>query len=310
MGDSKTTWNPNYRCFDAMTTEQLEQLLRADLDCPEEDALAPETILYILDVLGRRKGEDPQGEETAREKLAQCRALYLPCDDPASLYDWEEKEASPPAEVPRRKPRLRVIRRLGLVAAVISILFATLLAAQAAGVDLWGVIVRWSDETFHFSYQGDGPSSSWMDGQEELEGLEMNQYLPRWIPEGYAVEEIQTHELSDRSTAIITFSGENLPTFYLSVDVYDDLEQMQYMTFEKDDAPVQEQRLSGGTVYFYTNGGYEHSIYQCQNVVYSISGDITQETAMKVYESTEGGMYTTTHVGGVSSIPGVQMYSK
>ncbi len=287
MGDSQKTRNPDYHCFDTMTTAQLEELLRADLDCPQEDALDPETILYILDVLERRKGDDPQGEETAREKLAQCRALYLPCDDPASLYAWEESEAVPPAEAPRRRPRLRVMRRLVLVAAVISILFATLLAAQAAGLDLWGVIVRWSDETFHFSYQGEGPSSSWRDGQEELE---MNEYLPRWIPEGYAVEEIQTHELSDRSTAIITFSGENLPTFYLSVDVYDDLEQMQYMTFEKDDAPVQEQRLSGGTVYFYTNGGYEHSIYQCQNVVYSISGNITQETAMKVYESTEGGM--------------------
>lgn len=260
MGDSKTARNPEYHCFDTMTTAQLEELLRADLDCSQEDALDPETILYILDVLENRKGDDPQGEETAREKLAQCRALYLPCDDPASLYAWEESEAVPPAEAPRRRPRLRVMRRLGLVAAVISILFATLLATQAAGVDLWGVIVRWSDETFHFSYQGDGPSSSWMYGQEELEGLEMNEYLPRWIPEGYAVEEIQTHELSDRSTAIITFSGENLPTFYLSVDVYDDLEQMQYMTFEKDDAPVQEQRLSGGTVYFYTNGGYEHSI--------------------------------------------------
>ena len=236
MGDSQKTWNPDYHCFDTMTTAQLEELLRADLDCPQEDALDPETILYILDVLERRKGDDPQGEETAREKLAQCRALYLPCDDPASLYAWEESGAVPPAEAPRRRPRLRVMRRLVLVAAVISILFATLLAAQAAGLDLWGVIVRWSDETFHFSYQGEGPSSSWRDGQEELE---MNEYLPRWIPEGYAVEEIQTHELSDRSTAIITFSGENLPTFYLSVDVYDDLEQMQYMTFEKDDAPVQ-----------------------------------------------------------------------
>lgn len=287
MGDSKTAQNPEYHCFDTMTTAQLEELLRADLDCPQEDALAPETILYILDVLERRKGDDPQGEETAREKLAQCRALYLPCDAPASLYAWEESGAVPPAEAPRRRPRLRVMRRLVLVAAVVSILFATLLAAQAAGLDLWGVIVRWSDETFHFSYQGEGPSSSWMNGQEELE---MNEYLPRWIPEGYAVEEIQTHELSDRSTAIITFSGENLPTFYLSVDVYEGLEQMQYMIFEKDDAPVQEQRLSGGTVYFYTNGGYEHSIYQCQNVVYSISGDITQETAMKIYESTEGGM--------------------
>ncbi|NJE74155.1 DUF4367 domain-containing protein [Pseudoflavonifractor sp. SW1122] len=288
MGDSQKTWNPDYHCFDTMTTAQLEELLRADLDCPQEDALDPETILYILDVLERRKGDDPQGEETAREKLAQCRALYLPCDDPASLYAWEESEAVPPAEAPRRRPRLRVMRRLGLVAAVISILFATLLAAQAAGLDLWGVIVRWSDETFHFSYQGEGPSSSWMNGQEELE---MNEYLPRWIPEGYAVEEIQTHELSDRSTAIITFSGENLPTFYLSVDVYEGLEQMQYMIFEKDDTPVQERHLANGeTVYFYENCGYKKSVYQHRNIICSISGDITQETAMKIYESTEGGM--------------------
>ncbi len=290
MGDSKTARNPDYRCFDTMSTEQLEKLLRTDLDCPEEDAMDPETILYILEVLERRKGVDPRREETAREKLEAFRDLYLPENDPASLYDWEEDEAAQPAQTPCRKPRLRGIRRLGLVAAVISILFATLLAAQATGVDLWGMIVRWSDETFHFTYQGDGPSSGWINGQEKLEGLEMNEYLPRWIPKGYAVEEIQTYELNDQSTAIITFSGENLPTLYLSVDVYEDLEQMQHMTFEKDDAPVQERRLSGGTVYFYTNGGYEHSIYQCQNVVYSMSGDITQETAIKVYESTEGGM--------------------
>lgn len=290
MGDSKTARNPDYRCFDTMSTEQLEKLLRTDLDCPEEDAMDPETILYILEVLERRKGVDPRREETAREKLEAFRDLYLPENDPASLYDWEEDEAAQPAQTPCRKPRLRGIRRLGLVVAVISILFATLLAAQATGVDLWGMIVRWSDETFHFTYQGDGPSSGWINGQEKLEGLEMNEYLPRWIPKGYAVEEIQTYELNDQSTAIITFSGENLPTLYLSVDVYEDLEQMQHMTFEKDDAPVQERRLSGGTVYFYTNGGYEHSIYQCQNVVYSMSGDITQETAIKVYESTEGGM--------------------
>lgn len=286
MGDSKTTWNPNYRCFDAMTTEQLEQLLRADLDCPEEDALAPETILYILDVLGRRKGEDPQGEETAREKLAQCRALYLPCDDPASLYDWEEKEASPPAEVPRRKPRLRVIRRLGLVAAVISILFATLLAAQAAGVDLWGMIVRWSDETFHFSYQGEGPSSSWMNGQEELEGLEMSEYLPSWIPDGYTVDEITSYHFQDWSTVSISFRGDDMPTFHLNTYIYDDLEQMQHLTFEKDDTPVQERKLSNGNiVYFYENSGYKKSVYQDKNIIYSISGDLTEESVINILDS-------------------------
>lgn len=291
MGDSKTARNPAYRCFDTMTTAQLEQLLRADLDCPQEDALDPETILYILDVLERRKEDAPQGEETAREKLAQCRALYLPCDDPASLYTWEESEAVPPAEAPHRRPRLRVMRRLGLVAAVIAVLFATLLAAQAAGVDLWGVIVRWSDETFHFSYQGDGPSSSWMDGQEELEGLEMNEYLPRWIPEGYTMEEIQNYELQEWGVVVLTFSSEDFPPFHLFIYNYNDLDQMKSMTFEKDNAPVQVRKLSNGeVVYFYENGGDEESVYQHQNMIYTISGDISQEIAMQIYESTEGGM--------------------
>lgn len=39
---------------------------------------------------------------------------------------------------------------------------------------------------------------------------------------------------------------------------------------------------------FYTNGGYEHSIYQKQNVICSISGDIPEESAIKIYESIEG----------------------
>ena len=286
MSDSKTERNPEYHCFDTMTTAQLEELLRADLDCPEEDALAPETILYILDVLENRKGDDPQREETAREKLAQYRALYLPCDDPASLYDWEENEASLPDQVPRRKPKLRMMHRLGLVAAVISILFATLLAAQAAGVDLWGVIVRWSDETFHFSYQGDGPSSSWMDGLEALEGLDMNEYLPSWIPDGYTVDEITSYHFQDWSTVSISFRGDDMPTFHLNTYIYDDLEQMQHLTFEKDDTPVQERKLSNGNiVYFYENSGYKKSVCQNKNIIYSISGDLTKEFVVKILNS-------------------------
>lgn len=289
MGDSQKTWNPDYHCFDTMTTAQLEELLRADLNCPEEDALDPETILYILDVLERRKGDDPQGEETAREKLAQCRALYLPCDDPASLYDWEENEASLPDQVPRRKPKLRMMRRLVLVAAVISILFATLLAAQAAGLDLWGVIVRWSDETFHFSYQGEGPSSSWMNGQEELEGLEMSEYLPRWIPEGYTIEDVQESSLSGWNHTYLAFSSLNRPQFDVLITRFSDPEAMQATTFEKDAFPVKEKQLSnGGMVYFYQNAGYEKAIYQCKNVICSISGDLSQEDVAKILESIPG----------------------
>lgn len=286
MDDSKASRNSAYHCFDAMTTAELEGLLRADLDCPGDDALDAETILYILDLLEGRQGDDTRRQETTREKLEEFRALYLPGNDPASLYDWEEDQGEPPAQMPRRRPKLRVFRRLGLVAAVIAVLFATLLAAQATGVDLWGVVARWSDETFHFAYQGDGLSSSWMDGQAELEGLALKEYLPRWIPEGYTIEEVQPYELHGWATVIVVFCGEDLPPFYISVDVFDDLSQMQYMTFEKDDTPVQERKLSnGGTVYFYENCGYKESVYQHENMIHSVSGDLPKDTLMNIYES-------------------------
>ena len=246
-----------YRELEQLDTETLKELIRTD--CYTED-------------------------------LDEACILYAPEGEGQSLYDSMPQLKQPEETVTRKRRSLRRLpRRVAVVAAVICTLFATIIVAQAAGLDLWGVIVRWSEETFHFTYQGDGPSSSWMEGREELEGLKLNDYLPTWIPEGYIVEEIETHEMQERDTAIITFGGENLPVFCLFVDAYEDLEQMQYMTYEKDNASVQEQKLSnGGTVYLYTNGGDENSIYQNQNVICSISGDIPEESVIKIYESIEG----------------------
>ena len=186
----------------------------------------------------------------------------------------------------RDSPCMTARHRVAVVAAAICALFATLLVAQAAGLDLWGVIVQWSEETFRFTYQSNDTSSSWMEGSQELEDMELGEYLPTWIPEGYDVEEIETYESQGQSTAIVTFSGEDLPAFCLFVDVYEDLEQMQYTIFEKDDTPVQERRLSNGAmVYLYENGGDEASVYQHQNVIVSISGRISRETEIKIYES-------------------------
>lgn len=276
-----------YRELELLDTETLKELIRTD--CYTED-LDEECILYALRIISSREHPQPDRAQEVDRAWRRFQEVYCtPEGEGQSLYDSMPRLEQMQETDPRKRRSLRRLpRRVAVVAAVICTLFATMLVAQAAGLDLWGVIVQWSEETFRFTYQGDVPSSSWMEGREELEGLELNDYLPTWIPEGYAVEKVQTYELRDQSTAIMLFSGENVPPFYLSVDVYEDLEKMQYTTFEKDDAPILEQRLSNGTtVYFYTNGGYEHSIYQNQNVVCSISGDIPQEMAMKIYESIE-----------------------
>lgn len=276
-----------YRELELLDTETLKELIRTD--CYTED-LDEECILYALRIISSREHPQPDRAQKVDRAWRRFQEEYCtPEGEGQSLYDITPQLEQHEEESPRKRRSLRRLpRRVAVVAAVICTLFATMLVAQAAGLDLWGVIVQWSKETFRFTYQGDGPSSSWMEGREELEGMELDDYLPTWIPEGYTVEDVQTYELRDQSTAIILFSGENLPAFYLSVDVYGDLEKMQYATFEKDDAPVQEQRLSNGaTVYFYTNGGDEQSLLQYQNVICSISGDISEESVIKIYESIE-----------------------
>ena len=276
-----------YRELELLDTETLKELIRTD--CYTED-LDEECILYALRIISSREHPQPDRAQEVEQAWRRFQEEYCtPEGEGQSLYDSTPQLEQHEEESPRKRRSLRRLpRRVAVVAAVICTLFSTMLVAQAAGLDLWCVIVQWSEETFRFTYQGGVPSSSWMEGREELEGTELNDYLPTWIPEGYTVEEIQPYEYHEWSNAVITFSGEGMPTFYLCVDVYENLGQMQYTTFEKDDAPVQKQRLSNGaTVYFYTNGGYEHSIYQNQNVVCSISGDIPQEMAMKIYESIE-----------------------
>lgn len=276
-----------YRELEQLDTETLKELIRTD--CYTED-LDEECILYALRIISSREHPQPDRAQEVDDAWRRFKEEYCtPEGEGQSLYDSMPQLKQPEETVTRKRRSLRRLpRRVAVVAAVICTLFATIIVAQAAGLDLWGVIVQWSEETFRFTYQGDVPSSSWMEGREELEGMEFDDYLPTWIPEGYAVEDVQTYELRDQSTAIILFSGENLPAFYLSVDVYGDLEQIQYMTYEKDNTPVQERKLSnGGTVYFYTNGGDEQSVFQSQNMACSISGDISEKSVIKIYESIE-----------------------
>ena len=274
-----------YRELEQLDTETLKELIRTD--CYTEN-LDEAYVLCALRIISSREQAKQGQDQEVDEAWRRFQAKYCtPEGEGQSLYDSTPQLEQPEETLPRKRRYLRRLpRKVAVVAAVICTLFATVIVAQAAGLDLWGVFVQWSEETFRFTYQSNDTSSSWMEGSQELEDMELGEYLPTWIPEGYDVEEIETYESQGQSTAIVTFSGEDLPAFCLFVDVYEDLEQMQYTIFEKDDTPVQEQRLSNGAmVYLYENGGDEASVYQHQNVIVSISGRISRETEIKIYES-------------------------
>lgn len=282
--------HPDYRVFDVMTTQELEQILWADSHCSPEDALDEDAILYVLELLEQRQGTSSDGGVEVHQKLKELHDIYLSDSDPASLYDFSfESQRKEKSVAITQKRRNKGLRRVGVVAATISILFATMVAAQAAGLDVWGAIARWTDETFRFTFQGDKATSSWMDGQEELNDSAFGAILPSWMPEGYTVEEIQLYEFQKWQRVYLSLSGQDLPTFRLFIRFYESPQPIQDLILEKDGTPVQERQLSNGeTVYFYENEGYSGSVYQHQNIVYSISGDVMPEVVMEIFESVPG----------------------
>ena len=77
MSENTNRSNQDFAKYDAMTTEELEELLRLDLDAPPEQESDTEVLLTIMEVLAQRK----KPEKTAFEALESFRQNYMPEED-------------------------------------------------------------------------------------------------------------------------------------------------------------------------------------------------------------------------------------
>ena len=131
------------------------------------------------------------------------------------------------------RPRpLRGLRRLGSLAAVLVILAATVVTAQAAGLDLLGGIARWVELTFHADGWEDPVVSS--TAATETAPVELTQpetppalppadlqplllalrengieeaLAPAWLPDGFVPADIQTEEEPFSTTVRATYEA-------------------------------------------------------------------------------------------------------
>ena len=88
-------------------------------------------------------------EETATyERFAEKHAAMLEeLDRPVQSMELHASEQQRPVE----KRSRGALRRTIPVAAAAALILGTMISAQAMGVDVFGKIARWTEETFHFS---------------------------------------------------------------------------------------------------------------------------------------------------------------
>lgn len=195
MSGPKESDKRNYAYLNRLTQEQLmELLLTAPVPptCCEDEAYVDALEEAIL----KKQAEHPTDffPDTAQQ-WGEFQAFYAPEED---LLPEEEINAlvhhdqNAPSETHHNK--LRKILRVGLTAAAIAAcLFGTMVVAQAAGVDVFGAIGRWTEETFHFSPSpaAAARNQSYFEAIDQaLKSCGIEEDLaPTWFPEGFEMEE-------------------------------------------------------------------------------------------------------------------------
>ncbi len=160
---AKNSGNEKYAYLDRLSTEQLEGLLRADIESPESSNES--VIFHIVEVIEEREREHPTGrlpnEDEAWAEFQQYYnipegeglSLYPPEDEDGEEDPADEEEESPASKQPQRTKEIhlsRVLRAAGIAAIVATCTLCLMVGAQAAGINIFGAIGSWTDETFHF----------------------------------------------------------------------------------------------------------------------------------------------------------------
>lgn len=308
-GQEEKNLKNKYAHLDKLSTETLEALLCADIESPDNDN--DETVLHILEVIEQREKEHPTGRLSDVDKMwaefqqhyntPEGRGLSLYPVDEEEDFAGEEEEGLTVAQTRTSKViRLsHILKVAGIAAAVVIGIFGLMIGAQAAGIDVFGAIGRWTDETFHFAmFTGsatDGVSEppvfeGYAQLQAALDDCGITEELaPTWCPEGFEMSapEVLSNDLCN--TIYCLFSDQEGKSFSIQILQYNSISDIGVLGLEKDDTPVKEYSSNGRNFYIMSNLDNMTATWSDGSILMmNISGSISENDIRTIIDSIGG----------------------
>ena len=264
--------------YDAMTTGELEEILRLDAEMPEGQESDTEKILYIMEVLAKRNKQNSHTGNKALEAYESFKQHYMPETDNMII----------PMKPHRRTPRW--VRSLMATAAVLAIiLIGSSVTARAFDFNLWKAVIQWTQETFHFGSWGDSKNDNNLPYASLQDALEQGEVFvplaPNWIPDGFELADITVERSPLKKTYTAKYTnGENV----LRITVRDYLDE-EPVYVEQSEGLTEEYEVSGSTYYLFSNLKYNRAVWLRESYECDISGDITFEELKEMINSIQKG---------------------
>lgn len=286
MSENRNRGSRDFSKYDAMKSEELEEILRLDADAPEGTETDTELVLYVMGVLADRRRNSCHTGNTAQEAYESFMQNYLSGED--------DIETAPETESKPVVHSVRWLHRITAAAAVLAVVLLGTMAADAFGIDVWGTFAKWTKETFHFAGREqeeiDEPDSNcellYASLQEALAHHDENyQMVPAWVPSGYTLTEMFIEDTPLQKTYIAYYeNGEKV----LSITVLSMIKTCPEQ-IEKSNDVIDAFESAGTMYYIFSNNEQIQAAWVTDSYVCQISGDLTIDEVYKMIESTEKG---------------------
>lgn len=256
---------PDPKQLAQLSPEELAQAMEQALDEMTEDTYDQAVLDAYLDALDAQAPmpEMPDVDTSYQQFQAMLSGAVSPQEHPHTR---------------RGGKVLRMTLRVFLAAAF---LFGCLVAAQAAGFNILGAVISWTDDTFLMELPTTPPTSPWYEEYlDELATVDLTaQDLPTWLPEGYRVPPMVSISTGETpfDSAFFNIEGPNGERMSLDIMTNLDMDQMEYLSMDKDDTPVEIYEIDDKTVYFFSDGNDTKAVCQYGDVFYFLEGDVTED---------------------------------
>lgn len=274
MSENLNRSTPDFSKYDSMSIGELEEILRADAQGPERDDSDVDEILYVMEVLAKKRRENGTAGKTALEAYQEFQQHYLP------MVEEDSK--------PQRKANIIPFRRIAAVAASLVLVFSLTTTANAFSFrDVWNAVVVWAQETFSFSMGMEvgepTPSDSLMYSSvsDALSELGMNISYPSWIPDGYSLSDILVDKNPQQETLIVVYSNcDTVLKFTVQSFFSERPEQI-----EKSDALTEVYQFSGTNYYLFSNQNQNRAAWIYDQYECMISCELDFDTIKTIINS-------------------------
>ena len=279
MSENLKRSNPDFSKYDSMSIGELEEILRADAQGPERDDSDVDEILYVMEVLAKKRRQNGIAGKTALEAYQEFQQHYRPMVEEQSM--------------PKHKCNLIPFRRIAAIAACLVLVFSFATSANAFCFrDVWNAVVIWAQETFSFSM---GVEVSEPKADSELEYNSLQELLihnnidlsvaPSIIPDGFKMIEAITDKNPKQESYVATYSNGVL-SFTISVQTYLPNQSEQVETSHDY---FEIYTISEHNYYIFGNYSHYQAVWIANSFECSISGELSIEDIKLMLDSIEKG---------------------